>query len=108
MSVSEVLVRETAAPWYIRQAEFDGIAIVLCGPEPSGRHGLGADVYIASAGTLPWQACIRCEHLHKGTGMITRAYTGHSLEEAEAAYAELEQQLLAGTLGETMSARTAR
>lgn len=106
----ETAIRETAAPWYLRQAEFDDVQIVLCDnrldtctvpfielTEPTGVWRVGW-----SAALHRIQECWNCGYTHvwhaSDPAPHGRAYDGDSLEEAEAAYAELERKLLAGEL----------
>lgn len=93
-------VRETAAPWYLKQAEFGGIAIVLSKYPDDGKHWPYDPKYAAGWGELPWVECNPngCGLVHEFSVGRGNVYEGDSLEEAEAAYAELERQLLAGEL----------
>ena len=93
----EVGVREsTLPPWYVRHAEYDGYGIVLSDSKhPSARDHYDAARYWVAWAKLPYYPC-RCGAAHC-VDAIT--YHGDSLEDAEAAFFALEQQLLAGTLG---------
>ena len=98
----EVGVRESKLPpWFIRHAIFDNRAAALVDARISrGRHWLPRGRYLVDWGHLPWGQCYGCVYAHfyaEDTG--ENVYEGDSLEDAEAAFSLLEQQLLAGTLG---------
>lgn len=94
------MVRETAAPWYLKQAEFDGITIII-NSERDCPHGMAhvPDYCVAWGALDTSEPCGDggCSYFHLLDGGED-TYEGNSLEEAEAAYAELERKLLAGEL----------
>ncbi len=93
----ETAIRETAAPWYLRQAEFDGHMIVLIDDEACRNHARPVARYCVSWADLPLEDCELCEYTHIMVGGEDVLDT-FSLADALAAYADLERRLLAGEL----------
>lgn len=93
-------MRETACPWYAKQAEFDGKVIGLTDRALlDDTHRGGPQVRYIVWVTGPLIPCTGgCVYVHRHHGPTKDVYVGDSLEAAEAAYAELESQLLGGTL----------
>lgn len=101
MALTYPLVRETAAPWYVRQVEYEGVAILLSERslmnETARRYHVAPTPYAVAWGRLPWESDHACDYRHQlRKGALV--WEGESYAEAEAAFAELERKLLAGEL----------
>lgn len=97
-------IRETSAPWYIRQAEFDGVAIGMVDgaipiPAHTATNWQDGKRFAVVMQSLPMPVCRDCgrRHPQRRYGSIGIISTD-CLAEAEAAYEELERKLLAGEL----------
>lgn len=99
--MTDTRVRETSAPWYIRQAEFNDVVILLSdrdSPEWAvvEKHHSKDSRYVTGFGSVSDLCPKECGVKHY---IVTGTYEGDSLEGAEAAFEALERKLLAGELG---------
>lgn len=100
--MSETRVRETAAPWFRRQADFDGVSIALIDHQMAAHEydhpPYGDTGYSVDYASGPMRDCFYCDRPHICVNGATVVHKGDSLDEANAAFDELERKLLAGEL----------
>lgn len=87
-------------PWYVRYAEFDGIAVVLsdedADPDALQLHPpSGARVYVGWI-RLPFGDCLNCTWMHRSASGGETLWRGDDPEEAERQFHEAEIRLLRG------------